>query len=241
MKKNFSHIVVILLFALCPANIYGETLRLQINYTKGAEKTESQPANVVDGYWRYPVINVPKVMEQEKYSFVIEGYKTIKSLKEVLTLNGVGVGRSNILFSTDGVLVIENKENFSRNFEIVRDGEDPQKKELSVPAKGSVSHVFSEAGDYTLVDTLFKWNSVQIKVLPQTYLFVMDEGVNRIEISDIPPGTYTVRVFYGTRWIYQEDFVMISSAAQNFGYKIEGGKVFSVNSTAYSTTLILED
>jgi hypothetical protein len=228
-------IVLVILFH--PFNADAGMLKVLISYKKGIEKADHKTPDIADGYWRFPVLEVSKPLEKEKYAFVIEGYQTIKNINEAIELIGAGISRNNVLLPTDGVLTIENKEDFPRKVNILKEGDNNEKVELTVPAKGSITHVFSSAGDYTLVDTIFQWNTVYVRVLPNTYLFIINEGSNRIEIPDIAPGTYTVRVYYGIRWVYQEDFVMISNAAQNIGYKIEDGTVFSINSTSYSTTI----
>ncbi len=230
-------IVTVVFLILHPFNLQAGMLKILISYKKGVEKADHKTVDIADGYWRFPVVEVPKPLEREKYSFVIEGYQTVKNVTETLELIGAAISRSNVLLPTEGVLTIENKEDFPRKINILKEGENSEKVELTVPAKGSVTHVFSSSGDYTIVDTVFQWNTVYVRVLQNTYLFVIDEGSNRIEIPDIAPGTYTVRVYYGIRWVYQEDFVMISNAAQNIGYKIEEGTVFSINSTSYSTTI----
>jgi hypothetical protein len=66
--------------------------------------------------------------------------------------------------------------------------------------------------------------------LKSSYIFPIEEGSNKFEIPDISPGSYTIRIYYGTRWIYQEDFVMVSNSPQNLVYKIEESSVSSVNS-----------
>ncbi|HQN72092.1 MAG TPA: hypothetical protein PLB16_01615 [bacterium] len=237
LKRTTCFVVVIVFLILHPFNAEAGMLKLLVSYKKGIEKAGHKTTEIVDGYWRFPVLEVPKPLEREKYSFVIEGYQTIKNVNETLELIGAGISRSNILLPTEGVLTIENREDFPRKINILKEGENSEKVELTVPAKGSITHVFSSSGDYTLVDTLFQWNTVYVRVLQSTYLFVVNEGSSRIEIPDIAPGTYTVRVYYGIRWVYQEDFVMISNAAQNIGYRIEDGTVYSINSTSYSTTI----
>jgi hypothetical protein len=237
LKRTSCFIVGIVFLILHPFNADAGMLKLLVSYKKGIEKAENKTIDITDGYWRFPVLEVPKPSEKEKYSFVIEGYHTIKNVNETLELIGAGVSRNNVLLPTEGVLTIENKEEFPRKINILKEGADSEKVELTVPAGGSLTHVFSSSGDYTLVDTLFQWNTVYVRVLQNTYLFVINEGANRIEIPDIAPGTYTVRVYYGIRWVYQEDFVMISNSAQNIGYRIEEGTVYSINSTSYSTTI----
>jgi hypothetical protein len=237
LKRRIFFLIIFFVTILIPLNSSAAMLRIMISYKKGYEKIDHKPVDIKDWYWKFPVLEVPKPFERERYSMVIEGYNANRKVTETLELVGAGVSRNSILLPTEGTLVIDNKEEFPRKINILMEGENQQKVELTVPAKGSLTHVFSSPGDYTLVDTLFQWNTVYVRILRSSYLFPVEEGANRIEIPDITPGTYTVRVYYGIRWVYQEDFVMISHAAQNIGYKIEDGTIYSINSSAYSTTI----
>lgn len=236
MKKILSFALVIFFLAFSPLSVSAGMLKLLVGYKKSTEKIDNKRVDINDGYWRFPVVDVPKSLEREGYAIVIEGYDTIKKQKETLELVGASVSRNSILFPVDGVLTIENKEDFSRTMNILQEGEKNEKIELVVPARGSISHSFSTPGDYTVVDTMFQWNTVYVRVLKTAYIFSISEGANRIDIPDISPGTYTIRVYYGIRWVYQEDFVMVSNSAQNIGYRIENNSIFSVNTTSYSTT-----
>lgn len=237
LKKRIYFFITVLIAVFLPINASAAMLKIMVNYKKGYEKIDHKMVDIKDGYWKFPVVEVPKTLEREKYAIVIEGYSAIKKVDETVELTGAGVSRNSILLPVEGVVKINNKEDFPRKVNVLREGEDSEVVELEVPAKGSVSYSFSSAADYTLVDTLFQWNTVYVRVLRTSYLFPIDEGPNRIEIPDIAPGSYTMRIYYGIRWVYQEDFVMISNAAQSIGYKIEEGVISSINSTSYSTTI----
>lgn len=213
-----------------PMIISAGMLNISIGYKKSFEKSENVRVDIKDGYWKIPVMLVPKSLEREKYSIVIEGYEAIKEHSDTLQLIGASVSRNNILFPVDGVLNIENKEDFPRVLAILQEGEKNEKVEITVPAKSSAVHIFTVPGDYTIVDTMFQWNTVYIRVLKTSYIFSIEEGSNKFDISDISPGSYTIRIYYGTRWIYQEDFVMVSNAPQSIVYKIDQASVTSINS-----------
>jgi len=237
MRCFYSIISVTLILLTFPLTINAGLLKLMISYKKSEEKIEHKKIDINDGYWKFPVTGVPKPLEREKYYVVIEGYNSIKKVEETLDLKGAGVSRNSFLLPMEGGLVIQNHEDFPRTLNLLMEGENNLKTELTIPAKGSLTHVFSSPGDYTLVDTLFQWNTVYVRVLRTNYLFVIEEGANRINVPDIAPGTYTIRIYYGIRWIYQEDFVMISNSSQNIGYRIENNTIYSVNSASYSTTI----
>lgn len=215
----------------------GGVLKLLVNYKKGFEKSKGTSANIKDGYWRLPVLDTPSVYERESYSIVIEGYDTIRNYTEVLELTGASVSRNSMLFPLNGKLEIRNNENFPRKLMIFKDGDKDWKKEVEVPAKGSVTQIFDMSGDYTVLDTMFQWNTVYLRVLSTSYILPVKAGKNKVSIPDLSPGSYTIRFYYGTKWIYQEDFVMVSNSSQNLGYRIENSQVSSVNSTSYSTTV----
>jgi hypothetical protein len=230
MRKSFHVIVAMLVVMLIPAFVSAGMLKITVGYKKGLEKSDNIRVDIKDWYWKFPVVNVPGTLEKEKYSIVIEGYEAIKKHTDTLELIGASLSRNNILFPVEGVLKIENKEDFPRVLSVLQEGEKNEKIDITVPAKGKVEHVFAAPGDYTIVDTLFHWNTVYVRVLKSTYIFPIEEGANKFEIPDISPGSYTIRIYYGTRWIYQEDFVMVSSAPQNLVYKIENSSVSSINS-----------
>jgi hypothetical protein len=215
----------------------GGVLKILVNYSRGPERIVGTSANIKDGYWRIPVVDVPPSVESESYTVVIEGYDTIKGYSEVLELSGASVSRNSVLFPLNGKLEIKNNENFPRKLIFLKDGDKDWKKEVEVPANGSKIQSFDTSGDYTVVDDLFQWNTVYVRVLSTSYLLPVKTGKNRIDIPDISPGSYTIRFYYGTKWVYQEDFVMVSNSSQNLGYKINDGQVSSVNSTSFSTTV----
>ncbi|HNW81815.1 MAG TPA: hypothetical protein PKG52_02890 [bacterium] len=230
MKKRLCAFFALLAVMLIPMMVSAGMLKIMVGYKKGFEKSDHVRVDIKDWYWKMPVVQVPKSLEREKYSVVIEGYEAIRKHTDTLELTGASVSRNSILFPVDGLLRIENKENFPRILSILQEGEKNDKIEITVPAKGTSEHVFMVPGDYTIVDTLFQWNTVYIKVLKSSYIFPIDEGPNRFEIPDISPGSYTIRIYYGTRWIYQEDFVMVSNSPQSLVYKIDESSVSSVNS-----------
>ncbi len=237
MRRKIVEILICLLCVTAPFSITGGVLKLLVNYKAGQEKNMGTSANIKDGYWRLPVIDPQPSLEAETYSIVIEGYDTIKNYTEVLELTGASVSRNSILFPLNGNLEIKNNEDFSRKLIFFKDGDKDWKKEVEVPAKGSITQNFDTSGDYTVVDSLFQWNTVYLRVLSTSYLLPIKSGNNKMSIPDLSPGSYTIRFYYGTKWIYQEDFVMVSNASQNLGYRIEDGQVSSVNSTSYSTTV----
>jgi len=238
MKRSLFVIFIFICFVCAvPVSISGGVLNLLVNYKPGAEKSSGISANIKDGYWRFPVMEAQPFLESETYSIVVEGYDTIKSHSEVLELTGASVSRKNILFPLNGKLEIRNNEDFPRTLVLFKDGDKDLKKEIKVPGKGSVQQFFDTSGNYTIVDTLFQWNTVYVRVLATSYLLSLRGGNNKINIPDLSPGSYTIRFYYGTKWVYQEDFIMVSNSSQNLGYRIEEGQVNGVNTTAYSTTV----
>lgn len=236
MRKSL-FIIFICFLCVAPVSISGGVLNLLVSYKIGTEKSSGTSAGIKDGYWRLPLMEVPSFLESEAYSIVIEGYDTIRSHSEVLELTGASVSRKNILFPLNGKLEIRNNEDFPRTLVLFKDGDKDAKKEIEVPAKGIVEQSFDVSGNYTIVDTLFQWNTVYLRVLTTSYLLPLSDGNNKINIPDLSPGSYTIRFYYGIRWVYQEDFIMVSNSSQNLGYRIRDGQVNSVSTTTYSTTV----
>lgn len=218
---------------LFPAVVSAAMIRLEINCKPGEEKNEFR-IDIKDGFWKFPVAEVQKSKEREQYSVVIESYNSTETKNEKLLLVGAEFSRRYLLFPKDGILTIENKEDFPRRLILSREG-GSEPETLTVQPKSSVQQRFTEPGDYTLTDESFSWNTVSIKVLGTNFVWTLKEGGNNRSIPDIAPGSYNLKIYYGTRWIYQEDFMVVQNAAQNFTYKIENGKVVNLNS--YSTSM----
>ncbi len=232
--------LVVLLFLIITtftAEIHGSKLRIFVNYRRGKERVLEKPPEITDGYWKMPVVDIPRAREREYYTAVIEGYDASSSYSDTVNLKGISVDRKSMLFPIKGQLNLVNKEKFPREFELYREGEDVPVARLDVPADGSMTYSFLTPGEYRLVDKRFHWNKIQINVLGTGKLMRFSEGSNSFEVTDISPGTYTFRIYYGARWIYQEDFIVVVSSNQALGYKIENGQVESVAAGAYTTTV----
>ena len=179
------------------------------------------------------MLTVPKNKEKEQYSVIIEGYKpAAEAVKEKLEVSGAEFSRRKILFPANGILTIENKENFPRKITITREGGEPVSFDL--PPHSSFDHTFTEAGDFTVTDGAFPWNTSFVKVLTTTYVWRVKEGSNNKDIPDIAPGSYSLKIYYGTKDVYTEDFMVVQNAAQSFIYKIENGRVNNLNAISTS-------
>lgn len=219
---------------LIPFSVSATMIKLAVNYSRGDEKGDQYRVDIRDGYWNFPVLTAPKGKEREQYSIVIEGYSTTtETVKEAkIELSGAEFSRKKLLFPQNGVLVIENKENFQRKISIVREGGEPVS--LDLQPQSSVEYAFADAGDYTVTDTTFPWNTAFVKVLGTTYVWRLKEGSNNKDIPDIAPGSYSLKIYYGTKDIYTEDFMVVQNAAQSFIYKIENGRVENLNAISTS-------
>ena len=234
MKRFFTLFFICQIFFLIPFSVSATMIKLTINYNRGEEKGEQYRVDIRDGYWNFPVLNVPKGKEKEQYSVVIEGYKpSVEAKKEKLELSGAEFSRRKVLFPKNAVLTIENKEKFPRKVKIAREGGEPVS--IEIQPGSSADHLFSESGDYTLTDESFPWNTSSVKVLETTYIWRLKEGTNNKDIPDIAPGSYSLKIYYGTNTIYTEDFMVVQSAAQSFIYKIDKGRVANLNS--FSTSM----
>ena len=225
------------LFFLCsllfPSAVSAAMIKLEINCKPGYEKNEYR-VDIKDGFWKFPVMEIPQAKEKEQYSVVIESYNSTETKNEKLFLNGAEFSHRYLLFPKDGILTIENNEGFPRQISILREG-GSEPETFTVQAKSSIQHRFTEAGDFKLTDESFYWNVVSVKVLTTNFVWTLKEGSNNRTIPDIAPGSYNLKIYYGTRWIYQEDFMVVQNSVQNFTYKIENGKVVNLNS--YSTSI----
>ena len=219
---------------LIPFSVSATMIKLTVNYSRGEERGEQYRVDIRDGYWNFPVLTAPKGLERERYSVIIEGYSPTSETKkeEKVELSGADFSRRKILCPKNGVVVIENTESFPRKVSIARDGAEPVS--LEIQPQSSVEYAFAEAGDYTITDGMFAWNTASVKVLGTTYVWRLREGSNNKDIPDIAPGSYSLKIYYGTKDIYTEDFMVVQNAAQSFIYKIENGRVENLNAISTS-------
>ena len=231
MKKFFILFCMTLLFV--PSVVSAAMIKLEINCRPGEEKNEYR-VDIKDGFWKFPVSEPQKSKEKELYSVVIEGYDSVESKNDKLLIVGAEFNHRYLLLPKNGILTIENKEVLPRKISVLRSGES-EPETITIQPNSSVQQRFTEEGDYTLTDDYFAWNTVSVKVLKTNYVWNLKEGGNTRNVPNIAPGSYTLKIYYGTRWIYQEDFMVVQNAAQNFTYKIEKGKVTNLNS--YSTSM----
>lgn len=233
MKRFFTVLFIASMFFCVPFSISATMIKLTINYNRGEERGEQYRVDIRDGYWNLPVLTVPKSKEKEQYSVVIEGYKpSSEPNKEKLAIAGAEFSRRKILFPLNAVLTIDNTENFPRKVMISKEGSDPVS--IEIQPQSSIDHLFNEAGDYTITDGAFPWNVSYVKVLGTTYVWRVKEGSNNKDIPDIAPGSYSLKIYYGTRDIYTEDFMVVQNAAQSFIYKIDKGRVENLNAISTS-------
>lgn len=232
MKK---FLVLFFVFSiLIPFSVSATMIKLTVNYSRGEEKGDQYRVDIRDGYWNFPVMTVPKGKEREQYSVIIEGYNTTTETakEDKIELQGANFSRKKLLFPKNGVIVIENKENFPRKISITREGGEPVS--LDLQPQSSVEYAFAESGDYTVTDATFPWNTAFVKVLSVTSVWRLKEGNNNKDIPDIAPGSYSLKIYYGTKDIYTEDFMVVQNAAQSFIYKIENGRVENLNAISTS-------
>lgn len=234
MKRFFTLFFICSVFFLIPFSVSATMIKLTVNYNRGEEKGEQYRVDIHDGYWNFPVVDIPKGKEKEQYSVVIEGYKpSVEAKKEKLELSGAEFSRRKILFPKNAVLTIENKEKLPRKVTISHEGGEPVS--IEIQPNSSADYLFNETGDYTITDESFPWNTSSVKVLETTYVWRLKEGTNNKDIPDIAPGSYSLKIYYGTGTIYTEDFTVVQSAAQSFIYKIDKGRVANLNS--FSTSM----
>ena len=227
-------LVMFFILLSIPFSVSATMIKLTINYNRGEERGDQYRIDIRDGYWNFPVLNAPKGKEKEQYSVVIEGYNTTpENRNEKLELSGAEFNRRRLLLPKNTLITIENKENFLRKITVSHEGGEPVSLELQ--PKSSVQYTFADSGDYTITDESFPWNTSSVKVLTTSYVWRVKEGSNNRDVPDIAPGSYSMKIYYGIREIYQEDFMVVQNAAQSFIYKIDKGRV--TNLSSFSTSM----
>lgn len=233
MKKISALFIFCSLLLLSPLSVYAAMIKLEINCKPGEEKNENR-VDIKDGYWKFPVVKIPKSKEKEAYSVVIESYDTKEAKNEKIEISGAEFSRRSVLLPRNGVITFDNKEDFPRQISILHDCES-EPTIITVQPKSSVQQPFIADGNYRITDGMFSWNTVSVTVLTTNYVWTLKENNNRRDVPDIAPGSYTLKIYYGTSRIYSEAFTVVQNAAQNFTYKIEKGKV--TNLDTYSTSM----
>ncbi|MBR4490805.1 hypothetical protein IKP13_09255 [bacterium] len=225
--------LIFIFSVLIPFSVSATMIKLTVNYSRSDEKSDQYRVDIRDGYWNFPVVEVPKGKEREQYSVIIEGYNsTSEAKKEKIGLSGADFSRKKLLCPKSGVIVIENTEKFPRKISIAHEGGEASS--LEIQPQSSVEYQFNEVGDYTMTDEMFPWNTASVKVLGTTYVWRLKDGSNNKDIPDIAPGSYSLKIYYGTKDIYTEDFMVVQNAAQSFIYKIEKGRVNNLNAISTS-------
>jgi len=232
VKKNSIFFFVFLLFALLPVSVSAAMIKIDINYKPGEERNE-YGADIKDGYWNFPAVKVPKSREKEQYSVIIESYDTKESKNEKIEINGAEFSRRHILLPVNGVITFVNKEDFQRQISIIGEGES-EPVTVTVPPKSFVQQPFIAAGSYKIIDGMFSWNTISVNVLTTNYVWTLKENNNRRDVPDIAPGSYTLKIYYGTTRIYSDAFTVVENAVQNFTYKIENGRVTNLDTLSTS-------
>jgi len=232
VKKFSKFLLVCFLLILCPLSVSAAMIKLEIDCKLNEEKNENR-LDIKDGYWKFPVVKVPQSKEKEHYSVIIESYDTKEAKNEKIEIYGADFSLKSVLLPLNGVITFENKENFPRQITILGEGES-EPVTVTVPPKSFVQQPFIAAGSYRVVDGTFSWNTVNVTVLATNYVWTLKESRNRRDIPDIAPGSYTLKIYYGTNRIYSEAFTVVQNAAQNFTYKIEKGKVTNLDALSMS-------
>lgn len=74
---------------MIPFSVSATMIKLTVNYSRSDEKSDQYRVDIRDGYWNFPVVEVPKGKEREQYSVIIEGYNsTSEAKKEKIELSG---------------------------------------------------------------------------------------------------------------------------------------------------------
>ena len=210
---------------------------MNIDYAKSfSRKTPTQV--IKDNFWTVNVLTPKKKMEKERYYLVIEGVDKSVGNKEVVKLKGFSVDRTNFLLPVGGQLIFKNTELISRQLQISGDNE-ALNKDIDVKPSESTFNVFTAAGDYVITDVKYPWNKLYVKVIEAAKVFPISKSKNRFTISDIPPGTYSLYLYYGQKWVYKEEFTVVGQQPFTFAYRIVNGKPYRNDSSAYSTNKIV--
>jgi hypothetical protein len=216
----YNQFIFFVIFIIYSQLIFAE---ISIKIKKYDKPATNKEIFVKDNFWNIQIEKAPKLLESDNFYIVISGYENAKSHTK-LYLKGISFDKHNILIANNTKLEIENKENFIRNLTIFQD--KSKKENISLAPQATNIKSFSEPGTYEIVDKNFPWNRVHILVLEKSAVFKIKSQNNFLKIKDIQPGTYSLKIYFGKNWIYQEEFTVMSNSNLSFTYKIKNNEVF---------------
>ncbi len=237
---RYLFVSILAIAGFLPTVLYGGKLSLSVSYTPMAvSREETMPENpLVDNYHRIFVKTPERVNEPETYYLIIEGIDPADQSLETIVLKGFSSNRSYVLTKVNGVLVFENKEKVPRRFSVVEEGESSP-KEFAVPPLGTARYNFLRAGNCTFIDNDNPSLKIFVRVLTGCGLYPLQGSSLRMDIPSLNPGTYSIKIFYAFRQIFQEDFAMVSDSVLEVNYRISNREVFRDDSTTVTSGRII--
>jgi len=225
---------------LLPAMLYGGKLSLSLFYSPmSVSREEVMPENPINDNYHRIFVTVPeRLTEPEAYYLVIEGADLGEQPQETVVLAGFSSSRTYILTKVNGVLLFENKEKIPRRFAVVVEGESSPQN-LAVPPLSTAKYPFMRTGNYTFIDADNPSAKVFVRALVGCGLYPVKGSLLKVDIPTLPPGTYSIKIFYAFRQIFQEDFSMVGDSALAVNYRITNREVLRDDSTTVTSGRIV--
>lgn len=229
-------IAIILMLFICGA-LYAGKITIDINYKPSLVEEKQDIIN--DNYWTVPILKPDPQLEKELYYMVIEGFESASQSDETVDLKGLSVERSFYLLQNNSRLIFKNNEKIARSFSVAHENGNI-KKSVDINPNNQETYVFTLPGEYTFIDNKYPWNKIYVKVLEKSAVFPINRNAYRINITQIPAGTYRFRIFNGLKWIYMEDFTIVDNSANTASYNIRDKNVFRNDATSVTANNNLE-
>lgn len=203
-------------------------LKIRVDY-RIAQTTHPTRDIIKDNSWEFQLVEPPTIIDPEKYYIVLNFDANVKE-DETIYLRGFYAEPNELLLGHSSSLVLKNEEDITREFVVVN-SEGEVIKTLVVKPNSSLKYLFDESGDYKIKDTLYLWNTIKITVMDDTQqVYQIDRRTKNISINNIASGSYNLKIYRGTNWIFQEDFtVVVSSNEFPLSYIIKEGDVIRTN------------
>ncbi len=234
--------VLLIMFAggFLPAMLYGGKLSLSLSYTPmSVSREEVMPENPINDNYHRIFVTVPeRTTEPEAYYLVIEGADLSEQPQETVVLTGFSMNRTYLLTKVNGILLFENKEKIPRRLTVVVEGESSPQN-LTVPPLGTAKYTFMRVGNYTFIDTDNPSAKIFVRSLVGCGLYPVKGSLLKVDIPTLLPGTYSIKVFYAFRQIFQEDFSMVGDSALAVNYRITNREVLRDDSTTVTSGRIV--
>ncbi|MCK5808325.1 hypothetical protein KAH37_04985 [bacterium] len=219
--------IVVIYILLLMGTLSAAKINLRIDY-RAQDVVHATRDIVKDNYWAFQIEQPPTIVDPVKYYLVLN-FNTGVKMDETIYLRGFYAGPQELIIGHDSSITLKNEEDFVREFTI-EDADGTTIKQMSIAPNSSVSYMFDDPGSYRVKDALYFWNVVKVMVMDETQqVYQIDKRTENITIKNVTSGSYNLKIYRGLKWIFQEDFTLVTHNEFPLSYIIKEGDVLRTN------------